>query len=213
MITDETCIDRPCGPTIVSGSSTNSIFLLSFTLTKILKAAELSKAEKIAAVPKLLEKFSRCRPRFVCFVGKVIWDVVEPVLKTNKCAIPESSASLPAPGDDSTGQSGKPSESASPTSRKTGRDGESTKGKTKGNGKKPPFPYHLPLPYKLVHDAAPDVSLSQSVMSQLLIYASSRPRSGRHYSSSSQAPLVWSLGIRYGKHTLIMLLQASWFPS
>ncbi|EIM81873.1 DNA glycosylase [Stereum hirsutum FP-91666 SS1] len=120
------------------------------------EAAELSKAEKIAAVPKLLEKFSRCRPRFVCFVGKVIWDVVEPVLKKNKCAIPEPAVSLPAPGDDSTGESGKPSGSASPISKKTGKNGKSTKEKKKGTGKKPPFPYHLPLPYKLVHDYAPD---------------------------------------------------------
>lgn len=182
---------------------------------KVLKAAELSKAEKIAAVPKLLEKFSRCRPRFVCFVGKVIWDVVEPVLKANKSAIPESTASLPAPGDDSTGECGKLSGSASPISEKTGRDGESTKGKTKGNGKKPPFPYHLPLPYKLVHDSAPVVSLSQPVVSQLLIHDYSQPQSRRHCSSSSQAPPVWSPGIRYGQYISLLLseLHSSPFSS
>ncbi|KAG8216330.1 hypothetical protein J3R82DRAFT_6402 [Butyriboletus roseoflavus] len=30
----------------------------------------------IASVPKLLDKLARHRPRFVCFVGMIIWEIV-----------------------------------------------------------------------------------------------------------------------------------------
>lgn len=138
----------------------------------ILKAAELSKAEKKAAVPGLLQKFIRHRPRFVCFVGKVIWDVVEPVLKENASAIPKPIAPLPSLGcpigDDDAAERAGTSRSTSPTNKKSGGKAKSTKGQVKSNCKKPPFPYHLPLPYKLVHDPAPDVRLLEPTASQLL---------------------------------------------
>ena len=40
------------------------------------QARELSKAEMVASVPAFLNKLARHRPRFVCFVGMIIWDIV-----------------------------------------------------------------------------------------------------------------------------------------
>lgn len=41
-----------------------------------IQAAELSKSELKASVPALLRKITRYKPRFVCFVGMGIWEVV-----------------------------------------------------------------------------------------------------------------------------------------
>lgn len=47
-----------------------------FWLTIILQACELSRAEMMASVPAFLDKLARHRPRFVCFVGMIIWEIV-----------------------------------------------------------------------------------------------------------------------------------------
>ncbi|KAH7922912.1 DNA glycosylase [Leucogyrophana mollusca] len=44
------------------------------------EAAELSKAEMKASVPTLLAKIARYRPRFLCFVGMGIWEIVKSAL-------------------------------------------------------------------------------------------------------------------------------------
>jgi len=48
---------------------------LVFWLT-ILQACELSRAEMMASVPAFLDKLAHHRPRFVCFVGMIIWEIV-----------------------------------------------------------------------------------------------------------------------------------------
>ncbi|KAF8429464.1 uracil-DNA glycosylase-like protein [Boletus edulis BED1] len=40
------------------------------------QACELSRAEMVDSVPAFLDKLARHRPRFVCFVGMVIWEIV-----------------------------------------------------------------------------------------------------------------------------------------
>ncbi|KIJ15194.1 hypothetical protein PAXINDRAFT_47970, partial [Paxillus involutus ATCC 200175] len=45
-----------------------------------IQACELSKAEMRASVPPFLDKLARHRPRFVCFVGMMIWEIVKSVL-------------------------------------------------------------------------------------------------------------------------------------
>ncbi|KAN0085665.1 Uracil-DNA glycosylase-like protein, partial [Tylopilus felleus] len=40
------------------------------------QACELSRAEMVTSVPAFLDKLARHRPRFVCFVGMVIWEIV-----------------------------------------------------------------------------------------------------------------------------------------
>ncbi|KAI9567975.1 uracil-DNA glycosylase-like protein, partial [Boletus coccyginus] len=40
------------------------------------QACELSRAEMIASVPAFLDKLACHRPRFVCFVGMIIWEIV-----------------------------------------------------------------------------------------------------------------------------------------
>ncbi|KAI0052051.1 DNA glycosylase [Auriscalpium vulgare] len=70
------------------------------------EAAELSAADRISAVPALLAKIARYRPRIVCFVGKGIWLDVERVLKTTSVAsvtdyapsTPERSTVTASPG-------------------------------------------------------------------------------------------------------------------
>ncbi|EIW74436.1 DNA glycosylase [Coniophora puteana RWD-64-598 SS2] len=44
------------------------------------EAAELSKAEMQESVPTFLEKVAHLRPRFICFIGLGIWEVVRGVL-------------------------------------------------------------------------------------------------------------------------------------
>ncbi|KAH7910968.1 uracil-DNA glycosylase-like protein [Hygrophoropsis aurantiaca] len=44
------------------------------------EAAELSKVEMKAAVPVLLTKIAQYRPRFLCFVGMGIWEIVKSAL-------------------------------------------------------------------------------------------------------------------------------------
>ncbi|KAH7882254.1 uracil-DNA glycosylase-like protein [Phlebopus sp. FC_14] len=44
------------------------------------EASELSKSEMVASVPAFLEKIALHKPRFVCFVGMGIWDIVKTVL-------------------------------------------------------------------------------------------------------------------------------------
>ncbi|KAL4068634.1 uracil-DNA glycosylase-like protein [Scleroderma yunnanense] len=44
------------------------------------EAAELSKSEIKASIPAFLRKISRHKPRFVCFVGMGIWEVVQSTL-------------------------------------------------------------------------------------------------------------------------------------
>ncbi|KIJ63103.1 hypothetical protein HYDPIDRAFT_113666 [Hydnomerulius pinastri MD-312] len=51
------------------------------------KACELSKSEMIASVPAFLNKIARHRPRFVCFVGMMIWEIV----KSSLAKMPDSS--------------------------------------------------------------------------------------------------------------------------
>lgn len=45
-------------------------------LAYVPQACELPRAEMIASAPAFLNKLARYRPRFVCFVGVIIWDVV-----------------------------------------------------------------------------------------------------------------------------------------
>ncbi|KAF8552142.1 DNA glycosylase [Imleria badia] len=40
------------------------------------QACELSRAEMVASVPAFLDKLARHRPRLVCFVGMIIWEIV-----------------------------------------------------------------------------------------------------------------------------------------
>ncbi|THH20307.1 hypothetical protein EW146_g1012 [Bondarzewia mesenterica] len=47
------------------------------------EAAEISPAEMIASAPTLLAKIASLRPRFVCFIGMVIWKVAERAIKTS----------------------------------------------------------------------------------------------------------------------------------
>ncbi|KAF9226158.1 DNA glycosylase [Gyrodon lividus] len=45
------------------------------------QACELSRAEMMASVPPFLDKLARRRPRFVCFVGMMIWEIVKNVVE------------------------------------------------------------------------------------------------------------------------------------
>ncbi|KIK97277.1 hypothetical protein PAXRUDRAFT_825083 [Paxillus rubicundulus Ve08.2h10] len=45
-----------------------------------LQACELSKVEMTTSVPPFLDKLARHRPRFVCFVGMMLWEIVKNVL-------------------------------------------------------------------------------------------------------------------------------------
>lgn len=53
----------------------NRVRARTFWLT-IPQACELSRAEMVTSVPAFLDKLARHRPRFVCFVGMVIWEIV-----------------------------------------------------------------------------------------------------------------------------------------
>jgi hypothetical protein len=69
------------------------------------QAKELSKQEKIASVPGLLEKIARCQPRIVCFIGLDMSTIVrnravggtgpqKPGLMEFKLIYPESQAGV-----------------------------------------------------------------------------------------------------------------------
>lgn len=45
---------------------------------------ELTKAEKLANVPRLLEEFKDARPKFICFIGKGIWEMITTYLNEAK---------------------------------------------------------------------------------------------------------------------------------
>ncbi|KAG9013549.1 hypothetical protein FRB94_002143 [Tulasnella sp. JGI-2019a] len=44
-------------------------------------STELTKAEKVASVPELLQKVSRLQPRIVCFIGREVADAVETAIR------------------------------------------------------------------------------------------------------------------------------------
>ncbi|KAF9237755.1 uracil-DNA glycosylase-like protein [Melanogaster broomeanus] len=46
-----------------------------------IQACELSRAEMMASVPTFFDKLARHRPRFVCFVGMMIWEIVKSALE------------------------------------------------------------------------------------------------------------------------------------
>ncbi|EGO29256.1 hypothetical protein SERLADRAFT_456783 [Serpula lacrymans var. lacrymans S7.9] len=61
--------------------------------------SELSKDEMIKSVPTLLAKITRFRPRFVCFVGMGIWEVVrEGLLQTVSSPLADGNKSIKVKG-------------------------------------------------------------------------------------------------------------------
>lgn len=57
------------------------IIFLSGNHNSSYQQAELSKEEMKQSVPSLIAKIANNRPLVVCFVGKIIWTIVEAVLK------------------------------------------------------------------------------------------------------------------------------------
>lgn len=72
------------------------------------EAAELSKAEMQESVPTFLEKVAHLRPRFICFIGLGIWEVVRSVLLKMVASESAGEASLiPTPAKVEKGQTTK----------------------------------------------------------------------------------------------------------
>ena len=75
LISNQTnIVERPSAEVHILSSSE------MFVLTLLPQAGELSRAEMGASVQALLNKIYQCRPRVVCFVGKMVWDAVVKVL-------------------------------------------------------------------------------------------------------------------------------------
>ena len=68
---ETTLVDRPSTQVRFHSGVRDRTFWLT-----IPQACELSRAEMIASVPAFLDKLARYRPRFVCFVGMIIWEIV-----------------------------------------------------------------------------------------------------------------------------------------
>ncbi|KAI0062782.1 DNA glycosylase [Artomyces pyxidatus] len=103
------------------------------------EAVELSSEERALAVPSVLAKIARYKPRMFCFVGKGIWTDVERVLKKASTKPATSMLDSSAP----------PSPAANVSTPKR-----------KGRAKKTPPPEFVygVQPYKVVHDVKPDAS-------------------------------------------------------
>lgn len=81
------------------------------------QAADLSKSEMKAALPTLLQKISRFKPRFVCFVGMGIWEVIQIAL--SQMTMPSATVS----------------QAARPVQQKTSKDGKNKANeRKKGSG-------------------------------------------------------------------------------
>lgn len=104
------------------------------------EAADLSRSEMKAAVPTLLQKISRFKPRFVCFVGMGIWEVIQTAL--SQMTMPSATMS----------------QTARPVQQKTSKDGKNKANeRKKGNG--------LGLQsYKFVYPADADGKVSETLI-------------------------------------------------
>ncbi|TFY80703.1 hypothetical protein EWM64_g3308 [Hericium alpestre] len=122
---------------------------------------QLTAGEMASSVPTLLAKIRRLRPRVVCFVGKLMWGNVARVLKK---------VAVAPPGAD---QATSSSRSASPATRGKGK-GKGRKGR---KGKKDKNEGYGLQPLKVVHDAAEDGAVRETLF---FVVPSSSPRVVSH---------------------------------